>query len=59
MRTNRSLILTVSKPYDYQPIPESEVGRITELVSKEVLEIANRFDGPSQIEIFISATGNA
>lgn len=59
MTANKKLSLTIAKPYDYRPIPESEVGRITELLSKEVLEIATRFDGPSQIEIFISAVGNA
>ncbi|MBU2492395.1 MAG: hypothetical protein KJ571_07180 [Bacteroidetes bacterium] len=59
MTTNKKLSLIVAKPYDYQPIPDSEVERIIEIVSNELFEVANRFDGPSQIEIFITAKGNA
>ena len=59
MRTNKKIVLTVNKPYDYKPIPQSEVERITKLVSGELVQIANRFDGSCRIKLFVTAKGNA
>lgn len=59
MRTNKKIVLNVNKPYDYKPIPQCEIEKIREYVSKELIEIANRFDGPCRIELNVSAKGNA
>lgn len=59
MRTNKKIILTVNKPYDYKPIPYKEVEKIRLLVSKELIQIASRFDGPCRIVMFVNAKGNA
>ena len=58
MRTMKKISLVVHKPYDYQPISKKEKQRVYRILSKEVLSVANRFDGPSTIEILISAKGN-
>lgn len=59
MRTNKKIEFTVNKPYDYKPTPQSEVEKIRQLVSGELIQIANRFDGPCRIVLFVSAKGNA
>ncbi|MBU2493254.1 MAG: hypothetical protein KJ571_11570 [Bacteroidetes bacterium] len=59
MTINKKIVLNVNKPYDYKPIPQSEVKKIWEYVSGELIEIANRFDGPCRIEMHIIAKGNA
>jgi len=59
MRTNKKIAFTIDKPYDYKPIPQSEAEKIMKLVSGELVQIANRFDGPCRIELLISAKGNA
>ncbi|KAB2846717.1 MAG: hypothetical protein F9K45_01265 [Melioribacteraceae bacterium] len=59
MRTNKKIVLTINKPYDYKPIPPREVEKIKDSVSAELVQIANRFDGPCRIELFVTAKGNA
>lgn len=59
MRTHKKLVFTVDKPYDYKPVSGQEIERVKELVSAELLEVANHFDGPCRIKMFISAKGNA
>lgn len=44
---------------DYKPIPEHEKIRVSKLITEELLEVANRFDGGSKITIKIYARGNA
>jgi len=58
MVSTKEVSFTVRKPYDYFPIPEKEKKRVTKLISKSILEIANRFDGPSKITLSIEAKGN-
>jgi hypothetical protein len=58
MTSQKKINIIVRKPYDYQPMTKQEQQRITNILSKEVLAIANRFDGPSRIRIEITATGN-
>lgn len=59
MVSRKEISLTVMKPYDYKPIPPEEKQRITKQISEHILEVANRFDGPSSITITIQARGNA
>lgn len=59
MRTNKKITMTINKPYDYKPIPEIELERITKHVTNEVFEMANKFDGPCKMLILITAKGNA
>ena len=59
MRSVKKLKLTVNKPENYKPIKRWEEQRITKLLGAAVLNVANRFDGPSEIEITIQAKGNA
>jgi len=44
---------------DYKLIPKDERQRVSKLLTDEVLELANRFDGSSKIKIKIYARGNA
>jgi hypothetical protein len=58
MTSKKKINIIARAPFDYLPMSEQEQKRITKLLSKEVLSIANRFDGPSRITIEITATGN-
>ena len=59
MQTTKKFNFTVRKPINYLPIDKQEKQRIIKLLTKEILSIANRFDGSSRFEIRISAKGNA
>jgi hypothetical protein len=59
MKSYKQVKLIVKKPEDYKPISEHEKNRVSQLITKELLEIANRFDGSSKIKIKIYASGNA
>lgn len=59
MNSTKKINFTVRKEYNYQPITKDEKQRITKLLAKKILSIANRFDGSSTFEIHISAKGNA
>ncbi|WKZ69157.1 MAG: hypothetical protein QY331_14445 [Melioribacteraceae bacterium] len=59
MVSTKEVSLTVRKPYNYFPIPEHEKKRVSKFLSKTLLEVANRFDGPSKITVTIQAKGNA
>ena len=59
MRSYKQVKLIVKKPMDYKPIPKWEKERVSKLITDELLEIANRFDGSSKIKIKIYAQGNA
>lgn len=59
MKSYKQVKLIVKKPEDYRPIPEHEKKRVSKLITNELLEIANRFDGSSKIKIKIYASGNA
>ncbi len=58
MRSYKLIKLTVKKPEDYKPIPEHEKKRVSKLVTNEIMELANRFDGASKLKIKIYASGN-
>ena len=59
MKNLKKINFVVHKPYEYLPINKDEKQRISKLLAKEILSIANRFDGPSTFNIHISAKGNA
>lgn len=59
MKSYKQVKLIVHKPMDYKPIPEHEKKRVSKLITEELLEVANRFDGGSKIKIKIYASGNA
>lgn len=61
MISTKTLKIIIEKPYDYKPIPELEVEQVRSYITQEVIELANRFDGPStlHIRIQIKAKGNA
>ncbi len=59
MKSFKQVKIIVKKPLDYKPIPDFEKKRVSQLITKELLEIANRFDGSSKIKIKIYASGNA
>ena len=58
MQSYKQVKLIVRKPEDYKPIPEFEKKRVSKIITEELLEIANRFDGASKIKIKIYAKGN-
>lgn len=59
MISTKEFEMLIIKPYDYKPISKTEKKRVEKLVGKLVLEVANRFDGPSKIKVIIEAKGNA
>jgi len=59
MQSYKQVKLIVRKPMDYKLIPKDERQRVSKLLTDEVLELANRFDGSSKIKIKIYARGNA
>lgn len=59
MISEKNINIVVDKPYDYKPIAQSEKLRVTEIITKELLELAARFDGPCKVRIFLTAKGNA
>jgi hypothetical protein len=59
MNSTKKISFVARKPYDYLPMSKQEQQRIIKILSKEILSITNRFDGPSRITIYISASGNA
>ena len=59
MQSYKQVKLIVYKPMDYKPIPGHEKKRVSKILTDELLEIANRFDGSSKIKIKIYARGNA
>lgn len=58
MQSYKQIKLIVKKPMDYKPIPAQEKKRVSKLITDELLELANRFDGSSKIKIKIYARGN-
>lgn len=58
MRSYKLVKLVVKKPEDYKPISEHEKKRVSKLITDEVMEVANRFDGASRLKIKIYASGN-
>ena len=59
MQSYKQVKLIVKKPMDYKPIPKCEQRRVSKMITDELLELANRFDGSSKIRIKIYAQGNA
>lgn len=59
MVSTKTIRLIIEKPYDYKPILERERKEVTKYIGKEVLELANRFDGPSKLTIKVTGKGNA
>ena len=57
MKSKKCFVIEVNKPYDYKQISKSECDRITKIICKEVLELANRFDGASDLELKIEING--
>lgn len=59
MKSFKQVKIIVKKPLDYKPISEHEKKRVSQLITKELLEMADRFDGSSKIKVKIYASGNA
>jgi len=59
--TRKEVKFRVYKPNDYMPITKSERKRITEKVMLELFDVANRFDGSSDLTLKVTfqAKGNA
>jgi hypothetical protein len=60
MHYNKELSFVVFKPENYRPILPEEKQRVKEYIGQQILDIANRFDGPDiTFKIYIQAKGNA
>ncbi len=61
MTSSKQIEFDIIKDEDYGPTSQNEIISITELLKKEILEIANRFDGSCDVKLFIKIVvkGNA
>lgn len=61
MHSFKEITITVTKPENYEPIANEEKERIISIVSGELFELAERFDGVCDlfIRIEIEGVGNA
>ena len=59
MITQKNINLHIYKPINYLPITKKEKKRVTREVMRQIFDVAGRFDGTSNVSIFITARGNA
>lgn len=57
MKSNKNISITVNKNYDYKPIRKKEIDRIRNYLTTEIIELANRFDGPCKLTMNINIIG--
>jgi hypothetical protein len=58
MVSYKEIQVNVWKEYDYMPISKEEKDRLTRILIAELVEIAERFDGPVNVTITYEAKGN-
>lgn len=58
MVSYKEIQVNVWKEYDYMPISKEEKDRLTRILIAELVEIAERFDGPANVTITYEAKGN-
>lgn len=58
MTSNKEIHINVLKDYDYMPISKEEKDRIEKILIAELIEIAEKFDGPVNMTIIYEAKGN-
>jgi hypothetical protein len=58
MTSYKEVHLNVWKEYDYKPMSKEEKDRISRIIITELVELAERFDGPARITITYEAKGN-
>ncbi|MHB1687898.1 MAG: hypothetical protein ACYCVH_11040 [Ignavibacteriaceae bacterium] len=56
-QTMKIISFEVLKPGEYRPISKREKQRVRRLMIKEVLAVANKFDGTSKFIVHIYAKG--
>ena len=59
MITQKKIQLHINKPINYMPITRKEKRRVTQVVMRQIFDVAGRFDGTSIVTINITARGNA
>lgn len=58
MTSYKEIYLNVWKEYDYMPVSKEEKDRVSRIITSELIELAERFDGPAKVTITFEAKGN-
>lgn len=58
MQSGKIINLNIYKDYDYEPVRKNEKERLAKILLAELVELAERFDGPVKVEVIYNASGN-